>query len=340
MIRYQRQTLLPQIGQTGQTRLAAARVLLVGCGALGTHIAEQLARAGAGFLRIVDRDIVELSNLQRQVLFDESHVKAGYPKALAAAERLAVINSEIRIDPHIVDLHAGNIESLIDSIDLILDGTDNVATRYLLNDAAINCHIPWVYGACVGVEGRVMAIRPGQSPCLRCIFPHPPRPEELATCDTAGVLGSAAAVVASLQVVAAIKMLTRMGEELPCELLSVDLWSNRFHAMPLNDARRADCPCCGLRQFEFLSRSPSESAVTLCGRDAVQVRGSGQADLSAVADRWSHLGTVERHRFFLRCHLAEPANIRLTLFGDGRLIVQGTRDGTRAKSLYARFVGA
>lgn len=353
--RYQRQTLLPQIGESGQAKLAAARVLLIGCGALGTHIAELLVRAGVGFLRLVDRDIVELTNLQRQVLFDEKHAQTGWPKAAAAAERLAAINSSVTIDARVMDVHAGNIEALAawsplprstggdgtsESVDLILDGTDNVSTRYLCNDAAIKHEIPWIYGACVGVEGRVMAIRPGSSPCLRCIFPMPPRPEELATCDTAGVLGSAAAVVASLQVVAAIKLLIGDEAALSDELLTLDLWSNRFHRMPLHDARRVDCPCCGLRQFEFLSRPPDESSVTLCGRDAVQIRGTGQVELNSMAERWRQLGAVEQNRYFVRCQLTAPAHTRLTLFADGRLIVQGTRDASRAKSLYARFVGA
>ena len=393
MNRYHRQMLLPQIGPVGQAKLAAARVLLVGCGALGSHIAEQLVRAGVGFLRLVDRDIVELTNLQRQVLFDEKHAIAGWPKAAAAAERLGEINSQVRVEPRVIDLHAGNIESEILSdvilrysdgsaqselphrsfgvpqddsrsgsnssfdhsslirhsdfvirhspqIDLILDGTDNVATRYLLNDVAVKHGISWVYGACVGVEGRVMAIRPGHTPCLRCIFPTAPKPEELATCDTAGVLGPAAAIVASLQVVAALKLLTGNESALPDELLTIDLWSNRFHGLSLKDARRSDCPCCGLGQFEFLSRPPDESAVTLCGRDAVQIRGEGSIQLSTLADRWRVIGTVEQTRFFVRCQLTDPADLRLTLFEDGRLIVQGTRDAARAKSLYARYVGS
>ena len=340
MSRYQRQTILPQVGERGQALLGAGRVLIAGCGALGTHIAEQLVRAGVGYLRIVDRDIVEPTNLQRQTLFDESHAKTAWPKALAAAECLAAINSGVIVEPHIVDLHAGNVESLVDSIDLILDGTDNVATRYLLNDVAIKHGIPWIYGACVGVEGRVMAIQPNLSPCLRCIFPNPPSPETLATCDTAGVLGPAAAVVASLQVVAAMKILTKNSAALSPELLSLNVWTSRFHATSLTDARRNDCPCCALRQFEFLSKLPSDSAITLCGRDAVQVRGTARVDLSAMALRWMPLGEIEQNRFFLRCQLSDPAAIRLTLFTDGRLIVQGTRDAIRAKSLYARFVGA
>jgi len=346
--RYQRQILLPQIGEAGQEKLAAARVLLVGCGALGGNIAEQLVRAGVGFLRLVDRDIVELTNLQRQVLFDENQVRTAWPKAAAAAERLAAINSSVEVDAHILDVHAGNIEMLagVDGelpggpVHLILDGTDNVATRYLINDVAVKHGIPWVYGACVGMEGRVMAVKSSESACLRCVFPTPPRAEELATCDTAGVLGAAAAVVASLQVVAAIKILTGRLESQADELVSMDLWTGRFHRTSLVDAKRADCDCCGLRKFAFLSQVRGDSSVTICGRDAVQVAGGRRVDLDQFASRWESAGRVERNRFFLRCRLVEPANVCLTLFADGRLIVQGMRDVTRAKSIYARFVGA
>ena len=348
MSRYQRQILLPQIGEAGQEKLAAARVLLVGCGALGGNIAEQLVRAGVGFLRLVDRDIVELTNLQRQVLFDENQVRTAWPKAAAAAERLAAINSSVEVDAHILDVHAGNIEMLagVDGelpggpVHLILDGTDNVATRYLINDVAVKHGIPWVYGACVGMEGRVMAVKSSESACLRCVFPTPPRAEELATCDTAGVLGAAAAVVASLQVVAAIKILTGRLESQADELVSMDLWTGRFHRTSLTDAKRVDCVCCGVRRFDFLAQARGDSSVTLCGRDAVQVAGRCRIDLDQFASRWESAGRVERNRFFLRCRLVEPANVCLTLFADGRLIVQGMRDVTRAKSIYARFVGA
>lgn len=348
MNRYQRQMLLPQIGESGQAKLAAARVLLMGCGALGSHIAEQLVRSGVGFLRLVDRDIVEMTNLQRQVLFDEKHASTAWPKAAAAAERLAAINSEVQIDARVIDVHSGNIEMLagVDGelpggpVDLILDGTDNVATRYLLNDVAVKHGLPWVYGACVGMEGRVMVVKSADSACLRCVFRNPPRPEELATCDTAGVLGSAAAIVASLQVVAAIKILTGNVAAQADELFSLDVWSNRFHRTSLTDAKRSDCPCCGLRQFDFLAQKPNESGVTLCGRDAVQIAGKGPINLDQIEVRWQLAGQVERNRYFLRCKLSEPANMCLTLFPDGRLIVQGTRDAIRAKSIYARFVGA
>ncbi len=209
--RYHRQQLLPRMGAEGQSKLAASRILLIGCGALGTVIAEQLVRAGIGFLRICDRDLVELTNLQRQVLFDERDARDELPKAIAAARRLHEVNSTVPIDARVVDVHRGNLEALIGEgtgrVHLILDGTDNVQTRYLVNDAAVKLGIPWVYGACVGTEGRVMGIVPDGTPCLRCIFNDPPLPGELATCDTAGVLASAASLVASLQAVTAMKIL-------------------------------------------------------------------------------------------------------------------------------------
>ena len=263
MDRYHRQTLLPQIGRAGQERLARARVLLIGCGALGTVIAEQMARAGVGFLRICDRDLVETTNLQRQVLFDEADAAAGRPKAVAAAERLGKINSTITVEPHVVDVHSGNIESLMDGVDLVMDGTDNVETRYLVNDAAVKRGVPWVYGACVGTGGRAMGVVPApvesqEAPraagagaagaCLRCVFPEPPGPGELATCDTSGVLAAAAGVVASLQVVEAMKIL--LGDAGAArELVTIDLWPLRIKTIATADARRGDCPTCGQRRF-------------------------------------------------------------------------------------------
>ncbi len=359
--------LLPEVGAAGQERLAAARVLIIGCGALGASSADQLARAGVGWLRIVDRDLVEETNLQRQVLFDEADARNGAPKAVAAAERLGHVNSSIRIEPVVADVHAGNIESLAgveladvgpDSdgqrVDLILDGTDNVETRYLINDVAVKHGIPWVYGACVGVEGRVMVVKPGESPCLRCIFPDPPLPGELVTCDTAGVLAAAAMVVASLQVTEAIRLLVwgagsgasagdMRGDE---RLISVNLWKGRFHSSPLAGMKREMCPTCGVRAFEFLDRPIDGRSISLCGRDAVQVRPPGPAvrlDMAALARRLAGRGPVESTPFLLRCTVEGAAGqgpCRLTVFADGRAIIQGTRDPDRARSIYSRLVGS
>jgi adenylyltransferase/sulfurtransferase len=338
--RYHRQMILPQIGQAGQQRLATSRVLLVGCGALGTTIADQLVRAGIGQLTIVDRDIVELTNLQRQTLFDEADAASETPKAIAAATRLRAVNSTVEIIPRIADVHAGNIEELAGGkTDLILDGTDNVQTRYLINDASIKHSIPWVYGAAVGVEGRVMGIMPGGTPCLRCVFPTPPAASELPACDTAGVLGMAASIVGALQAIEAIKIL--IGQGASNVLMRMDFWTMRMHAVSTTDARRADCICCGKNRFEYLDALPSDAAVTLCGRNAVQVRPDGRVELSLeqIALKLGGAGTLQRNAYFVKCRLHDPAGVTLTVFADGRTLLQGVTDLGRAKSIHARFVG-
>jgi adenylyltransferase/sulfurtransferase len=365
MDRYHRQILLPQIGPAGQKRLADSSVLLVGCGALGSNIAEQLARAGVGHLRIADRDIVELTNLQRQVLFDESNAKEGLPKAVAAARRLTNVNSTIRIEPKVVDVDADNIELLLRTtgfqpvpgerdhglkargtgdaepqVNLILDGTDNVATRYLLNDVAIKFNIPWIYGACVGTEGRVMTICPNKTACLRCIFPQPPDPNEIATCDTAGVLGPVAAIVGAMQSIAAIKLLSGNADAIANELLTFDLWANRIRSVSTVDARRANCPACGQRKFEFLQTAGRDMTSRLCGRNAVQVRPTlGRLSLKDAAARLQSAGTVQASPFMVRCTLNE-GDLQLSAFEDGRVIVQGTNDPGRARAVVAKYLGS
>jgi molybdopterin-synthase adenylyltransferase len=341
--RYHRQRLLPQIGAAGQALLGKARVLLVGCGALGGHLADQLVRGGVGFVRVADRDIVELTNLQRQPLFDERDAAAGAAKAAAAAKRLHEINSSVTVEPVVADVWAGNIDELLDGIDLILDGTDNVQTRYLLNDAAVKHGIPWIHGACVGTEGRVMAIYPGKSPCLRCIFPDPPAGSELPTCDTAGVLQAAAAMVASLQVVQVFRIITNQWTTEDQRLWKMDVWSGRMTAVDLSQERREDCPCCGGRRFPFLETSAAESAVAVCGRNAVQIRPARSwngIELDRALERLRQAGDVEAGTFFWRCRLTEMPGLTLTCFRDGRLLVDGTADAGRAKAICARYIGA
>lgn len=344
--RYHRQTLLPQIGPAGQLRLAQARILLMGCGALGCVIADQLARAGVGFLRLVDRDWVELTNLQRQPLFDEADAAGQTPKAIAAARRLKRVNSAVTIDPHVSDFHPSNAAALAGlegpsgpPVDLIIDGTDNVETRYLINDLAVKHSLPWIYGACVGTEGRVMTIK-RDSACLRCIFPNPPARGELPTCDTAGVLGSAAGIVASLEVVAALKIL--LDPAAPASLQTLDAWSPRLHVADLAGARDADCPCCGRREFTFLDARGRGTGTSLCGRNAVQIlpnNGATATDLTALARRLSGQGHIALTPFLLRLQLSELPGIQLTIFTDGRLIVQGTTDSSRAKTIAAKYLG-
>jgi adenylyltransferase/sulfurtransferase len=347
--RYHRQTLLPQIGRAGQARLAASRALVVGCGALGTVIAEQLVRAGVGTVRIVDRDVVELSNLQRQTLFDESDAADGVPKAVAARERLRRVNSSVTLEALVQDFHPGNAEELAGisagdgrpPVDLILDGTDNVETRYLINDLAVKHGIPWVYGACVGTEGRVMTVRPAETACLRCLFPEPPGPGELPTCDTAGVLGPLAGVVASLQAVAALKLLSGQSEAIRRELTVIDVWSNRLRTIDLTDARRGDCQTCAERRFDSLDVRAVSRPVSLCGRNAVQVRPETRVgiELEVLAKRLEPFGVVTRTPYLLRLAPLDDQTLQLTVFSDGRLVVGGTSDLNRARSLYARYIG-
>jgi adenylyltransferase/sulfurtransferase len=344
--RYNRQRILPQIGSDGQRRLGEARVLLIGCGALGSTLAELLVRAGLGFLRLVDRDLVELSNLQRQVLFDEQDAAQEMPKAIAAAGRLAKINSTVIVEPVVADAHAGNLAELADvgketPVDLILDGTDNLATRYLINDLAVQQHTNWIYAACVGVGGRVMTIVPGKTACLRCLYPQPPAADQLPTCDTAGVLGPAATAVAAVAAAAALRLLVGAGH-MPGGLISVDLWEGEFRTLASAGQPAPDCPCCGGRQFPFLCKIDGDCTTTLCGRQAVQVLQAGRpsVDLASAASRWREIGSVQQSPWFVRCRLHEPAGIDLTLFGDGRLLVHGTADPMRARSIYARFVGS
>jgi len=337
MSRYSRQLLLPQIGPAGQERLRAGRALLVGCGALGTVIAEQLCRAGVGFIRIADRDVVEISNLQRQTLFDERDANDATPKAVAAGNRLRAINTKVSVEPHVIDVGPDNIESLVHDVDIILDGTDNVATRYLINDVAVKLAKPWVYGACVGVEGRVMPIARGRA-CLRCIFPEPAAAGELPTCDTVGVLASVAGIVASWQVIAALRFL--MNDAPPPQMLTIDAWSQRMRSIDISDARRAECVCCGLNDYEFLNRSADRGA-SLCGRDAVQVRApvGTRLNLGQLSQRLARVARTEQTPYLLRVMLKD-SSAKLTVFADGRAIVHGTDDVARARVIYDQVVGA
>jgi adenylyltransferase/sulfurtransferase len=341
--RYHRQMLLKQIGADGQRRLGEARVILVGCGALGSVLAEQLVRAGIGSLRIVDRDVVELTNLQRQVLFDEAHAREGKPKAVAAAERLGHINSQVRVEAVVADFSPLNAEELCEMeggpAALLLDGTDNVQTRYLINDLAVKRGVPWVYGACVGTEGRAATIQPRSTPCLRCLFPDPPAGSDLPTCDTAGVLAPAAALVASIQATAAIQLL--VAATVKQHMIAFDLWAGEFRAISTAGARREDCRCCGRRLFEFVERA-GDALVSLCGRNAVQVAGRrGELlDLERLAERLVRVAQVQRTPYLVRATLPDSGRPVLTIFPDGRVLVQGTQDFSRARALCAKYIGS
>jgi len=331
--RYSRQIRFPGIGQAGQQRLLDARVAVVGCGALGSFQAGALARAGIGFLRIIDRDYVELSNLQRQWLFDQCDVEQGLPKAIAATRRIAAINSDIEAEPAVADLTPENIDDLLGDAGLILDGTDNFETRYLINDYAVSRGRPWVYGAAVGSYGITMPVLPGTTACLRCVYPDPPAGAQ-PTCETAGVLGSITALIASLQVSEALKILC--GVDVSRKITTVDIWSGEIRqlAQPSPDER---CPACGRREFPYLS-GERRSPVSLCGRNAVQIHErSRPLDLEDLAARLAPLGVVRANEFALRF---ETPPYLLTVFPDGRAIVKGTTDVGVARSLYARYVGA
>jgi adenylyltransferase/sulfurtransferase len=342
LARYSRQVLFDRIGAEGQRRLLESRVVLVGCGALGTVLAGTMVRAGVGFLRICDRDFIERDNLQRQVLFDEADIAAGLPKAEAAARKLARINSEVRVEPVVTDVNPGNIERLAEGCALILDGSDNFETRFLINDLAVRSGTPWIYGAVIGATGLCMPVLPGETPCLRCVFEEAPPPEMNPTCDTAGVIAPAVNVVASLQAVEAMKILMHRRDEVTRGLMHVDVWAGRFMNMNVQAAlERGKCPCCRQRRFDYLDGRAAGLTTTLCGRNAVQVVPATptKVDLAAVAGRLRGAGAegVTHNEFMLRATLGE---YELALFPDGRAIVKGTDRPERARSLIARYVGA
>src|SRR5579871_3396475 len=333
--RYSRQILFDGIGAPGQQRLAAARVALVGCGATGSAVASLLARSGVGHLRIIDRDYVEPSNLQRQTLFDESDARESLPKAVAAVRRIAAFNSQIVAEPQVADLTPDNVAVLLGDVDLILDGTDNFETRYLINDYAIERNLPWIYAAAVGSYGLTLNVVPGETACLACLFPDSPR-GTFETCETAGILNSAASLVASIEAVEALKFLVGATDKLRRTLLAFDLWSNEHSE--ISAARlRSDCRACGQRDFIHLA-GEGRPHITLCGRNSVQIHERHRpVNFAEISERLRAHGTV-RHNDFVLKFLREP--YELTLFPDGRAIIKGTTDTAVARSLYARFVGS
>lgn len=335
--RYARQRALPKWGDEAQERLGRARVLVIGCGALGTVQAELLARAGLGALTIADRDYVELSNLQRQLLFDDEDASLGRPKAEAAARRLRAINPTVRVTPLVRDLDGQSLPTLVREHDLVLDATDNAETRYALNDACVQEGRPWIYGGAVATGGLFMAIRPGVGPCLRCLFPEPPAPGSLPTCDLAGVLGPTTAAVASFQTAEALKILSGKAEP-SNELWSLELWPLRIQSVAA--PRDPGCPCCGERRFEFLGSDAGVRARALCGRDAVQLSPppGWSLSLDALEARLVPMGRVARAAESMLRFVADDAE--LVVFGDGRVIVKGTDDIGRARSIAARYVGS
>ncbi|MBP6822199.1 MAG: ThiF family adenylyltransferase [Acidobacteria bacterium] len=336
--RYSRQILFSGIGKSGQERLAASHVVIIGCGALGSMQAEMLARAGVGKLRLIDRDFIEESNLHRQIMFEERDAAERLPKAVAAANRIARINSEVLAEPVVKDVNYSNIEELIRDADVVLDGTDNFEVRFLINDAAVKHGKIWIYGAAVGAHGVQMTIIPGQTPCLRCVFPEMPAPGTSPTCDTAGVVLPIIATIASYQIAEAIKVLTGQIEKLHGSLLQFDLWQNSFTKLKMRQ-RTADCPTCQQGKFEFLSARAGQLATSLCGRNSVQITPavSHQIDLAELAAQLRGVGEVSHNRYLLKLKTAEH---EITVFTDARSIIKGTDDLAVARTLYAQYIGA
>lgn len=340
--RYDRQTRLPGIGRDGQQRILESRVAVLGCGALGTVAADILSRAGVGTLRLIDRDVVEWTNLQRQSLYDESDAAAGRAKAEAACKRLGLANASVDYQPMVTDVNADNIASVLADIDLVIDASDNFNVRFLLNDFSLRYKIPWVHGGCVGTSGQLMFFTGLGSPCFRCLVPDAPPNSAIATCDTAGVLGSATHAIASLQTVEAIKWITGNRDAIRKGVWSIDFWHNRSREIAIPPTLSANCPACGKGELSFLdatSAQEDDSTKIMCGRDSVQIGAvpGRSVDLTALANRWENLGAVQTTRFFVRLTL--PEKLVVTVFRDGRTMVDGTADIVRAKSIQARYVG-
>jgi molybdopterin/thiamine biosynthesis adenylyltransferase len=336
--RYSRQTLFGPIGKDGQKRLGDSTVTIIGCGALGTVLANNLCRAGVGQLIIADRDYVELSNLQRQILFDEDDVTHHLPKAIAAVEHLRRVNSDVKVEALIEDINLDGIEALVQESDLVLDATDNFETRYLLNDACIKHRRPWIYSGVIASYGITMNILPGETPCLRCAFPEMPQPGSTPTCDTAGVLNGIVGTISGIASTEALKILLG-SERVSQAMLWVDLWENTFERIEL--PRQPDCPACGQHQYDFLNTEGGPAATSLCGRNAVQVRGGNgrqttRMDFAALAERLQMVGEVHHNQYLLRL-LVEHYDI--TVFPDARAIIKGTDDEQVARSVYARYIG-
>jgi adenylyltransferase/sulfurtransferase len=337
--RYSRQMRFAEMGEEGQRRLLDSHVTLCGCGALGTVIANSLVRSGVGHMRLIDRDFIELNNLQRQVLFDEHDVAEDLPKAEAAARKLSAINSSIHVEPVVADIDRANILDLVKDADVILDGTDNFEIRYLINDAAVKLGKPWVYGGCIGSHGQTMTIVPGQTPCLRCVFQAAPAPGESGTCETAGVLSPIVNVIASFQVAEALKILAGRLEHINRDLVYIDIWDNvyrPFKITPLRD--QVDCPCCRQRRFEWLEGEQGSHSYSLCGRNAVQIshRTASRLNFEELASQLHRLDGVTYNRFLLKFH---ADGHEFTVFPDGRAIIKGTSDVDKARTLYAKYIG-
>jgi len=337
--RYSRQMRFHAVGAEGQRKLRESRALVCGCGALGSVIANTLARAGVGKLRIVDRDFLELNNLQRQVLYDEADVDSGNPKAIAAKAKLEQINSEVEVEAIVADIDHTNITSLLEGVDVILDGTDNFETRFLLNDASLKFGIPWVYGGCIGSEGQTMTILPGKTACLRCLLQESPPPGSTPTCDSAGILAPIINVIASIEAMEAIKILLEGWDAVSRDLAVFDLWDNQARRIQMGNLFQGfeSCFCHG-QDFPWLAGERGSHTAVLCGRNAVQLTFPERSPLSldALAEKLRDVGQVTVNRFLLRLVVDKYV---LTVFRDGRTIVGGTDDIAEARTIHARYIG-
>jgi molybdopterin/thiamine biosynthesis adenylyltransferase len=338
LTRYARQIIFPPIGEEGQRRLLDSRVTIIGVGATGSILADRIARAGIGHLRLIDRDFVELNNLQRQLVYDEDDVAAVLPKAVAMARHLRRVNSTITIEEIVADVSATDIAGFIADADVVLDGTDNFATRYLINDACVKLGTPWVYTGVIASYGMSMTIRPGETACLRCIMGELPAPGTVPTCDTAGIIGPIVSLMGSISVAEALKLLVGKGT-LNSGMIHIDLWDDSFDKFDLGGPR-PDCPTCGQHDYIFLNAEAGARTTALCGRDAVQVSvmGASMLSLPALADRLrsAQVGAIQVNAYLLR---AQIDGYEFTIFPDGRAIIKGTNDEAVAATLYARYVG-
>lgn len=335
MERYEKQMLYGEIGLEGQEKLLDKKAVIIGCGALGTVIANNLVRSGVGYIKLIDRDYIEISNLQRQILFDEEDILNNLPKAVAAEIKLKKINSSIKIESIVTDVNSRNIEGFCQGMDVILDATDNLQTRYLINDTSIKLNIPWVYGGAIGSSGMVHTIIPNVTPCLRCMFPEIPPVGATETCDTAGVLNTITSIVASLQSMEAIKLLLDKKDDVIKGLLYIDIWTNDFEMIDLNIDK--NCTACGEQKYDFLNRT-SDEAVYLCGKDSIQINPL-QKNISVenILKRLKVLNIeYNQNAYFIKFMIED---VQFTLFYDGRAILKNTIDIKRASSLYARYVG-
>ena len=335
MERYSRQLLVPGVGKSGQEKLLRSKAVVIGCGALGTVIANNLVRAGVGYVRVVDRDYVELDNLQRQILFDEDDVEKGRPKALAAADKLRKINSSVTVDAEVKDVNRKNIEELIKGMDVVLDGTDNFETRFLINDACFKHETPWIYGAVLSSYGMTMSFIPGVTPCFRCVVSPLPPPGSTQTCDTVGVLNGVSSCIGSIQSTEAVRIL--LGDKSSDQsLLIIDLMKRSFEKLPVK--RRGDCPTCVAGQFEYLDRKGPLEPIELCGREMMQFTPPQKMEVSLefLKEKLAKLGDVSYVGSLLQFKIG---NYELIVFPDGRAFIKGTTDKKLARSLYTRYIG-